>query len=128
VLLFAGPSGHGKTALAERLGGILFGAAYKFMVEHHQKPCLVVLDEFDRMEKKSCETLLRVFEKGEYRDSRDSAGAGIADLKQAVFVLTTNALDKDFVIPLAAAHKGSAWSDAERDELLSALLDGCTQK
>jgi len=96
LLAFAGPPGHGKTELAERIGGMiackttsincaeirsswgLFGAESghggqsngttlnNFLVENKGKHSVVFLDEFDKTNQEVVNALLRVCEKDRY--------------------------------------------------------------
>ena len=95
VLVFAGPSGHGKTELARRLGNLLslelevvdctifnreielFGPRQpyvgwdkgsrlnNFLASNHEKRCIVFLDEFEKTNSDIHKTLLLPFDNGE---------------------------------------------------------------
>ena len=101
VLLFAGPSGHGKTELAKRMGQLLslplitvdcasmrhesdiFGpkAPYfgseegsplnNYLADHNGRRVVVFLDEFDKTTKEVWKALLLPFESGAYFDRRN---------------------------------------------------------
>ena len=94
VLVFAGPSGHGKTELARRLGSLLslelevvdctifnreielFGPRQpyvgwdkgsrlnNFLANNHEKRCIVFLDEFEKTNSEIHKTLLLPFDNG----------------------------------------------------------------
>lgn len=96
VLLFAGPSGHGKTEVARNLGRLLgtplktvdcthldfetdlFGpwspyqgwekgsAVNNYLVSNSGKRCVVFMDEFEKTKDKVRQALLLPFESGEY--------------------------------------------------------------
>lgn len=98
VLVFAGPSGHGKTELARRLGSLLslelevvdctifnreielFGPRQpyvgwdkgsrlnNFLANNHEKRCIVFLDEFEKTNGAIHKTLLLPFDNGKYLD------------------------------------------------------------
>jgi len=96
VLVFAGPSGHGKTELARRLGHLLslelevvdctifnremelFGPRHpyvgaekgtplnNFLAKNHEQRCIVFLDEFEKTSPDIHKTLLLPFESGKF--------------------------------------------------------------
>jgi ATP-dependent Clp protease ATP-binding subunit ClpA len=96
VLVFAGPSGHGKTELARRLGSLLslelevvdctifnreielFGPRQpyvgwdkgsrlnNFLANNHEKRCIVFLDEFEKTNSDIHKTLLLPFDNGKF--------------------------------------------------------------
>ena len=96
VLVFAGPSGHGKTELARRLGNLLslelevvdctvfnreielFGPRQpyvgwdkgsrlnNFLAHNHDKRCIVFLDEFEKTNSDIHKTLLLPFDNGKF--------------------------------------------------------------
>ena len=122
VLLFAGPSGHGKSVLSEllaELAGIpyelircenfrdektMFGAQApyvgsqkgsqlnNFIAERNEKPGLVLLDEFEKSTSEVWNGFLGVFENGKYTDRRVREGR-VIDCSQLIFILTTNVAD-----------------------------------
>lgn len=101
VLVFAGPSGHGKTELARRLGNLLslelevvdctifnreielFGPRQpyvgwdkgsrlnNFLANNHEKRCIVFLDEFEKTNSDIHKTLLLPFDNGKLDTSVD---------------------------------------------------------
>ncbi|KAL2018654.1 hypothetical protein VTK56DRAFT_489 [Thermocarpiscus australiensis] len=121
VLLFAGPSGHGKTELAQNLGQLLsldlqkvdcthlrhetdlFGpwSPYRgsnkgstvnnFLAGQNGKRCIVFLDEFEKTTDEVRRALLIPFQSGEYRDRRNLSEV---DCSKAIWVLATNAFDQ----------------------------------
>ncbi|KAK3636661.1 hypothetical protein LTR56_000846 [Elasticomyces elasticus] len=126
VLVFADPSGHGKTELARRLGHVLslelnvvdctivnremelFGPRppyvgadkgsplNNFLAKHHQQRCIVFLDEFEKTSHDIHKALLLPFENGEYQDRRS---LDKIDCSKTIWILATNAHDaiiKDF--------------------------------
>eukprot|EP00808_Paulinella_micropora_P004163 g60694.t1 len=108
VLMFAGSSGRGKTLKikCETVKDIyaMFGPknpfiGYEkgselnnFMVEHDGKPCVILLDEFEKTTQQVQEGFLNIFDNGEWSDNRVAEGKNI-NVSQMVFILTTNALD-----------------------------------
>lgn len=101
VLVFAGPSGHGKTELARRLGSLLslelevvdctifdqeiqlFGPRQpyvgwdkgsrlnNFLANNHGKRCIVFLDEFEKTNADIHKTLLLPFDNGTINSAVD---------------------------------------------------------
>lgn len=120
VLVFAGPSGHGKTELARSLGRVLslpmnltdctthsketdlFGprAPYagsergsplnNFLAEQDGKRSIVFLDEFEKTTRDIWKALLIPFDEGRYQDRRN--GKEI-DCSKTIWILATNQLD-----------------------------------
>jgi len=103
VLVFAGPSGHGKTELARRLGSLLslelevvdctifnreielFGPRQpyvgwdkgsrlnNFLASNHEKRCIVFLDEFEKTNADIHKTLLLPFDNGKMTGTTEYA-------------------------------------------------------
>ncbi|KAI5925114.1 P-loop containing nucleoside triphosphate hydrolase protein [Camillea tinctor] len=120
VLVFAGPSGHGKTELAQRFRDLmsleshtvdctnvkqdveLFGprppfsgnengsALNNFLVRKAGERCIVFMDEFEKTSKDIQNTLLLPFQDGKYEDRR--TGKSI-DCSKSIWILATNQLD-----------------------------------
>ncbi|KAI0097765.1 P-loop containing nucleoside triphosphate hydrolase protein [Nemania sp. FL0031] len=120
VLMFAGPSGHGKTELARRLGELtsselqnidcttfsredeLFGPRppyyeyesgsplNNFLAKNSGRRSIVFLDEFEKTNNEIRHTFLILFEQGEYLDRRNSDKV---DCSKTIWVLATNQFD-----------------------------------
>ncbi|KAJ4400290.1 hypothetical protein N0V85_005798 [Neurospora sp. IMI 360204] len=120
VLLFAGPSGHGKTELARNLGKLisldlhmtdctstryvtdLWGpyfpyqgwekgsALTNFLAEHTAQRSIVFLDEFEKTEDEVRESLLKPFEEGITRNHKSLEWI---DCSKTIWILATNAFD-----------------------------------
>ncbi|KAK3996254.1 P-loop containing nucleoside triphosphate hydrolase protein [Cladorrhinum sp. PSN332] len=120
VLLFAGPSGHGKTELARKLGELLtldlhnvdctglsyetdlFGprAPYRgseagsgtnnFLAAHDGSRSIIFLDEFEKTNQGVRESLLIPFQNGDYLDRRHLT---TVNCSKTIWVLATNAFD-----------------------------------
>ncbi|KAF2710054.1 P-loop containing nucleoside triphosphate hydrolase protein [Pleomassaria siparia CBS 279.74] len=124
VLVFAGPSGHGKTELARQLGHLLsldlevadctiveherelFGPRHpyvgaergtplnNFLARHADQGCIAFLDEFEKTTKDVHEALLLPFDNGEYQDRRDLRRINCT---KTIWILATNALDEQII-------------------------------
>jgi len=117
VLLFTGPSGHGKTELARRMGELLslkmhtvdctemkqetdmFGPkkpydGYEqgtplnnFLWENAGERCVVFLDEVEKMGVEVRNAMLKLFESGMFKDRRDDKPANCS---KVIWVLAAN--------------------------------------
>ncbi|KAF2762063.1 P-loop containing nucleoside triphosphate hydrolase protein [Pseudovirgaria hyperparasitica] len=122
VLIFGGPSGHGKTELARQIKDLLnvsfhnvnctdmkfnndiFGphAPYKgyedgsplnnFLADRNGNRAVVLLDEFEKTSQEVHHTLLRPFDEGIYQDRRNGDNVGC---KNMIFIMTTNLFDDE---------------------------------
>ncbi|KAK3294138.1 P-loop containing nucleoside triphosphate hydrolase protein [Chaetomium fimeti] len=141
VLLFAGPSGHGKTEVARNLGWLLgmdlqtvdcthlkaetdlFGpwppfegwdedsAVNNYLVSHSGKRCVVFMDEFEKTKDEVRRALLLPFESGEYRDRRVRAGDNSANCSKTIWILATNAFDQT-IQSFCYSHQDDLFKDA----------------
>ncbi|KAF1996576.1 P-loop containing nucleoside triphosphate hydrolase protein [Amniculicola lignicola CBS 123094] len=143
VLVFAGPSGHGKTELARQLGHLLslelevvdctiynremelFGGRAPFVGSERGTPlnnflarkagqkCVVFLDEFEKTTDDIHNALLIPFDKGEYQDRRNN---GIVDCSKTLWILATNALDGT-IMDFCRQHEKAIFVDDNMDNL-----------
>ncbi|KAK1067517.1 hypothetical protein LTR74_006378 [Friedmanniomyces endolithicus] len=120
VLVFAGPSGHGKTELARHLGHLLslelevvdctifnremelFGSRHpyagaargtplnNFLATYNGRRCIVLLDEFEKTSPEIHKALLLPFDNGEYQDRRT---LNKIDCSKTIWIMATNAHD-----------------------------------
>ncbi|KAL7627036.1 hypothetical protein AAE478_003812 [Parahypoxylon ruwenzoriense] len=120
ILVFAGPSGHGKTELAKRFGDLmslelhvvdctifkqdneLFGPRppysghedgsplNNFLVRKAGERCIVFMDEFEKTSKDIHNTLLLPFQDGRYEDRRNGK---LVDCSKSIWILASNKLD-----------------------------------
>ncbi|OCK78281.1 P-loop containing nucleoside triphosphate hydrolase protein [Lepidopterella palustris CBS 459.81] len=120
VLVFSGPSGHGKTELAKRMGELLslelecidctelkhetdlFGPKKPYIGHEAGSPlnnfltrltgrrCIVFLDEFEKTTKEVQNSLLIPFDEGKYTDRRNRQPV---DCSKTIWIIATNALD-----------------------------------
>ncbi|KAK0704276.1 P-loop containing nucleoside triphosphate hydrolase protein [Apiosordaria backusii] len=130
ILLFAGPSGHGKTELAQNMGKLLsldlqtvdctnlrtpmdlFGPFFpfegydkgsvvnNFLDEHNSQRSIVFLDEFEKTEQKVQEALLLPFQSGLHLDRRNLK---LIDCSKTIWILATNAFD-DHILSFCKTH------------------------
>ena len=117
VLLFTGPSGHGKTELAGRMGNLLslemhtidctemkyesdmFGPKKphkgaedgvplnNFLWSHAGERCIIFLDEIDKTTKEVRNAMLKVFEHGFYQERRFSK---LIDCSKVIWIMASN--------------------------------------
>ncbi|KAI1491148.1 P-loop containing nucleoside triphosphate hydrolase protein [Biscogniauxia mediterranea] len=120
ILVFAGPSGHGKTELALRFGDLMSLELHKvdctifkqdnelfgprppysgfedgsplnnFLARKAGERCIVFMDEFEKTSTEIHNTLLLPFQDGNYEDRRNGK---IVDSSKTVWILATNKLD-----------------------------------
>ncbi|OTB08228.1 hypothetical protein M426DRAFT_317339 [Hypoxylon sp. CI-4A] len=120
VLLFAGPSGHGKTELARKFKDLMaldflpvdctmythenemFGPKppyvgsengsplNNFLTRYSGNKCVVFLDEFEKTTTSVWNTLLIPFDQGEYMDRRNSLKVNCVE---TIWILATNKFD-----------------------------------
>ncbi|KAM0817926.1 hypothetical protein AB5N19_03733 [Seiridium cardinale] len=120
VLVFAGPSGHGKTRLCNSFNDLLsvrmhqvdcaafsrvvelFGprkgyegaangsALNNFLARESGQRSIVFMDEFERTSKEIYDTLLVPLQEGHYEDRRDLKRV---DCRKTIWIMATNALD-----------------------------------
>ncbi|KAI1328361.1 P-loop containing nucleoside triphosphate hydrolase protein [Xylariaceae sp. FL0255] len=120
ILMFAGPSGHGKNKVATQLGELMememvhidctnhqnhdtfFGpfkpywgwkegsALNNFLAANGRQKCVVFLDEFEKTTGEVHNGLLIPFENGIYTDRRNHKPV---DIKRYIWILATNAFD-----------------------------------
>ena len=120
VMMFAGPSGHGKTELAHQLGSLLhvettvidcaqtwksmkllvpsqrvsgYGTGSQlndFLSLHSGKRSVVVLEEMDKMGEDAAKALFRILDSNEYYDRRTNAAVST---EKTIFIMITNSGD-----------------------------------
>mmetsp|Transcript_13175 Transcript_13175/g.23305 ORF Transcript_13175/g.23305 Transcript_13175/m.23305 type:complete len:633 (-) Transcript_13175:155-2053(-) len=158
VLIFCGPSGHGKTELAQALceqlaggsehfhkvpcdqmqttteifglGGAYQGAAEgsalnNFMRGHDGKPAVVLFDEFEKAEKGVSDSLLNIWDRGEWQDKKLVSGRNQTkrtDCTKTLFILTTNAFDSA-VTEFEKCHPDLARLAGDRTRELEQKID-----
>ena len=121
VLTFAGLSGHGKTELAKQMGSLLgvpmtvidcaqmrsdmglFGSRSgyvgcdrgsqlnNFLADHSGQRTVVFMDEFDKTDKEVHNSLLLLFDSGEYHDRRTNKPV---DASKVLWIVATNLGDR----------------------------------
>ncbi|KAI1778573.1 P-loop containing nucleoside triphosphate hydrolase protein [Hypoxylon cercidicola] len=141
ILVFAGPSGHGKTELAKRFGDLmslelqvvdctifkqdneLFGPRppysghedgsplNNFLARKAGERCIVFMDEFEKTSKDIHNTLLLPFQDGRYEDRRNGR---IVDCSKTIWILATNKLD-DSIHDFCNANEKALFQTEEED-------------
>ncbi|KAF2194328.1 P-loop containing nucleoside triphosphate hydrolase protein [Zopfia rhizophila CBS 207.26] len=150
VMAFTGPSGHGKTELAKRMGDLLnlemeridctemryetdlFGPKKpyighelgsplnNFLAKMTAKRSIVFLDEFEKTTRDVQNALLIPFDEGRYTDRRNRQAV---DCSKAIWILATNAVD-NIILDFSEANRIELFepSDALRQaELMNNL-------
>ncbi|KAI0186067.1 P-loop containing nucleoside triphosphate hydrolase protein, partial [Xylaria flabelliformis] len=148
VFMFAGPSGHGKTEIARRLGELmstdmrtidcttfkeeveLFGPRppyqnYKFgsplnnfLAYNSGERSIVFMDEFEKATKDIHNTLLIPFDQGEYLDRRDSSKV---DCSRTIWILATNKFD-DYILKFYELHRRQL-CESQNEQKETTVLD-----
>ncbi|KAI0478437.1 P-loop containing nucleoside triphosphate hydrolase protein [Xylariaceae sp. FL0804] len=152
VLIFAGPSGHGKTELARKLGEVLslesisidcttftredelFGprAPYygsdagsslnNFLSRMSGQRSIVFMDEFEKTTEAIHNSLLVVFDEGKYRDRRKQNSSAV-DCSRTIWILATNRFDQ-MIHEFCTTHVNTLpkLSKPEQDRVIDPLL------
>lgn len=152
VLMFAGPSGHGKTELARKLGDLLslemvnvdctsksderemFGPRSPYIGSEKGSPlnnflarkagtrCIVFLDEFEKTTSAVHQTLLLPFQSGEYEDRRSKE---TIDCSKVIWILATNAFDRT-IQGFCEGHEDVLF-EAEKGDEATKLVKGLSR-
>ncbi|EAA33255.2 hypothetical protein GE21DRAFT_6346 [Neurospora crassa] len=157
VLLFAGPSGHGKTEFARSLGKLssrdletvdctsmryktdLWGpfhpfqgwengsALSNFLENHTSQECIVFLDEFEKTKEEVRESLLKPFDEGTV-PSRKNPQVKF-DCSKTTWILATNVFD-NIIHDFCKRHAKDLFSDkpGENEKKLIRKLSKMIQK
>ncbi|KXJ87555.1 P-loop containing nucleoside triphosphate hydrolase protein, partial [Microdochium bolleyi] len=143
VLVFAGPSGHGKTELARQLGAMmslplevvdctkhntveqLHGAPFpyqgyekgsalnNFVAANAGHRSIVFLDEFEKTNEQVRNSFLVTFEKGEYQDCRTWK---LVDCSKTIWIIATNAGDQAISTFCSKSANAQIYCEAETPE------------